>query len=116
MPLSLKTKLADYTDMLVYIQQMPGLEAAIKIGSKAVVRQHLTTVEMCEAVRLYPPGCQMLEIDNDLSKLAEVLMGAEQSCRVSRIGDCCYTVREYPGCMFPFFLNILDTYGLQPNA
>ena len=110
-PQEMNTKLDDYQNLLNYIHQMPGLEKAVKLGCKAVVRQYLTVVEMCETLNLHLKKFQVEAVDEAMCTIAEVVMRSAQSYRVSTVGDCSLHVREYPGCMFPLFLNILNILG-----
>lgn len=104
---------SDHSDIINYISQIPGLHRAVEIGRQAVVHQYLTVVEMCESLRLQVDVAQIELLDRIMCLTAEVLMLAPQAYRLSTVGSCVLIVREYPGCLFPFFLNILKTQGFQ---
>ena len=110
-PSEMNTKLDEYQNLLNYLHQMPGLERAVRMGCQAVVRQYLTVVEMCESLNLYLKKYQVEAVDEAMSHLAEVMMMSAQSYRVSTVGGCSLQVREYPGCLFPLFLNVLSILG-----
>lgn len=110
-PSEIHIKLNDYQNLLNYIHQMPGLEKAIQIGCQAVVRQYLTVVEMCETLNLHLKKYQVDAVDDAMCIIAGVVMLSAQSYRVSTVGGCSLQVREYPGCLFPLFLNVLSILG-----
>ena len=110
---SMNTKLDDYQNLLDYLHQMPGLEKAVRLGCQAVVRQYLTVVEMCESLNLHLKKYQVEAVDEAMCTIAEVVMMSAQSYRVSTVGGCSCQVREYPGCLFPLFLNVLSILGYR---
>lgn len=93
--------------LLNYINQMPGLRAALCLGSAANVPQHLTVNEMAESLGIIIDLDMLGKLDRTMSEVAKVLVGSDVCQRVASVGSCSYTNREYPGYLFPFFLNAL---------
>ena len=103
-------------EILDYLRQLPGLQQAIEIGRQAVVHRYLTVAEMCGTLSLQISLLQMELIDNAMATVAAVLTLEPQSYRVSTVGGCSYEQREYPGSLFPFFLNVLSSQGFSYDA
>lgn len=109
----MSSMVTEYAEVRDYLKRLPGLHQAIEIGRQAIVSQYLTVVEMCGTLRLQISQSQMMLLDETMATVAAVLMLAPQSYRVSTVGSCSYQIREYPGSLFPFFLNILKSQGFK---
>lgn len=112
---TVSTRIEDFSGLVNYIHQLPGLESALSIGCHATVSQHLTVSEMCEVVDLRLSVTEVECLDEKMVSISEVLTMCPQSYRVSTIGNTSYQVREYHGCLFPFFLNLLAIKGYMPR-
>lgn len=100
-------------DLLGYINQFTGLKKAVSIGCLATPKEYRTVTEMSEQLKLVLTVDRTASVDGALKLLFEVLHKQPVATRTTTLGGVSYTLNEYPGNMFPFFLIVLDWLDIK---